>query len=219
MLITIDDYYDIRFYNETREALKNNGVDFKEYINAKPPYRYYIDSDEKPSFINFDVATNSQSRWMVNIVRAVTPTSDYIYERRDSFKNTKAIQHYAINDALLAGQKSGEGIFFTAEKDEILRISKEYPRKIYYLGRYFNRRYKVFFTDNLIIKNELNPDQILVESNSFKSITELEVDLNFKIFKMQDRLEKLSESPFVLKGTYYPLRSVRPEVSDMYVLS
>jgi len=219
MLITIDDYYNIKFYNETKEALKNNGVEFKEYISTKPPYNYYIESGERPSFINYDEATESQARFMVNIVRALKPNDDYIYERRESYKNTKAIQHYALNDALEAGQKSGQGIFFTANKEDVLRISRDYPRKIYFLGRYFNRKYKVFFTDNLIIKNLLNPDQILVESNAFKSITELEVDLNFRIFKLQDRLEKLSQSPYVYKGKYYPIKSVRPEVSDMYVLT
>lgn len=219
MLITIDDYYDIEFYNETKEALRNNGVEFKEYIITKPPFNYYIEADVKPAFINYDEATSSQAKWMVNIVRALNPNDDYIYERRESYKNTKAIQHYALNDALQAGQNSGQGIFFTATKEEALRISRDYPRKMYFLGRYFNRKYKVFFTDNLIIKNLLNPEQILVESNSFKSITELEVELNFNIFKLHDRLEKLSQSPYVYKGKYYPIKSVRPDVSDMYVLS
>jgi len=219
MLITIDSYYDIKFYNETKEALKNNNVDYKEYISSKAPYHYYIETDETPYFINYDEPNRSYSRWLVNIIRPLKPNDEYIYERRESYVNKKAINHYAINDALETGQKSGEGIFFTADKDEILNITKEFPKKVFFMGRYFNRRYKVFFCDSLMIKNYIDTNNILVESKSFKSIVDLEVELNYNIFKLQDRLLKISETPYVINGKYYPVKSVVPEISDMYVLN
>jgi hypothetical protein len=218
-LYTIDDYYDTAFYNQTKEALKNNGVEFKEYISTKPPYHFYIECDDKPSFINYDESTNSYARWLVNLVRPLKPSDAYIYERRDTHSNTKAVEHYAINDAMLAVKKSGQGVFFTAEKDQILRVSKEYPRKIYFFGKHFYNKYKLFLADNLIIKNLINPDQVLIESSSFKSVTELEVDLNFNVFRLKDRLVKISETPYVHKGRYYPVSSVVPEISGRYVLS
>lgn len=219
MLLTIDDYYDVQFYNECIEALKNNGVEFNEFISSVAPYKFYFDVENPPTFINYDEVSTSYGRHLVSIIKALKPNDDYIYMRRDSYVNQKAIKHYAINDALQTGQISGQGIFFNAERDEVLRISKEYPRKIFFMGRYFNRKYKVFFTDNLIIKNLLNPDQILAESKSFKIVTELEAELNYKVFQLKDRLLKLSETPYIQKGRFYPIGSVRPEISDKYVLS
>lgn len=218
-LINIDDYYNIQFYNETKEALKNNGVEFREFINTNPPYNFAIMCDKEPVYINFDTVNRPQERYYVNIIRPLTPNQEYLYERRESFTNKKAINHYAINDALKSGQKSGEGIFFTANKEEILRISKEFPRKIFYFGKYYNNKYKLFFSDSLIIKNYIDSDQILVESKSFKHITDLEIKLNYDIFKLSDRLMKLSETPFVKDGKFYPISSVVPEISGKYSLS
>ncbi len=218
-LITLDDYYEIPFYLETKEALKNNKIEFKEFISIKPPYKYYLDVPSDPQFINFDTVPKAMGKFLVNVIMALKPNDDYIYERRASYTGPKAIKKYAINDALRTGQISGEGIFFNSTKEAILRISKEYPRKIFYFGRYFNRKYKVFFCDNLIIKNYLDESDILAESSSFKSITQLESEMNFVRFKLQDRLEKLSETPFVLDGKYYKLSSVRPEISDRYLLT
>lgn len=218
MLVTIDPYYDIEFYKECIQALHNNNVEFKEYISTKPPYEFYFEVEQSPTFINFDKVPDSYSKWLVNITKALKPSDDYIYARRESFTNQKAIQHYAINDALQAPQKSGEVVFFTATKESVMRLSRDYHRKIYFMGKYYNNKYKVFMTDSLMVKNFLHPEQILVESNSFKHITETEVQLNFKIFREKDRLEKLSETPYVLKGTYYPV-SVRPELSGRFNIS
>jgi len=219
MFITIDPYYDIKFYNETKEALRNNGVEFNEYISTKPPYHYYLETNADPSFINYDVVPESYSKFLVNIVKPLIPNEDYLYERRESYTNIKAIEYYAVNDALGAAQISGQGIFFNGTKEEVLRISKDYPRKIYFMGRYFNRKYRLFFTDNLIIRNYLNEANILVQSKKFKHITELEVQLNFNIFHEKDRLKKLVQTPYIQKGQYYPIQSIRADMQDMFVLS
>lgn len=218
MIITIDPYYDVNFYNECKEALSNNGVQYKEYISTKPPYYYYFDVSNPPTFINYDVADKSYTRYLVNIVKPLKPNDAYIYMRRDAYSNLKALNRYAINEPLDAAAKTGEGIFFAAEKEEILRISNEYPRKIWFMGRYFNRKYKIFFADKLIIKNYINSENILVQGNDFSSPTELEVKLNFNIFREKDRLEKLSSTPYVLNGKYYSVGSVRPEISDKFTL-
>lgn len=216
-LVTIDPYYDVQFYNECKEALKNNGVSFNEFISTKPPYNFYFEVDSKPTFINYDVINDSSSRFLVNIVKPLKVNEEYLYLRRESYANIKAIKQYAINEALQSAEKSGQGIFFTANKEEALRISKEFPRKIWFMGRYFNRKYRVFFTDNLIVKNFIDPSQVLVESRDVKNVTDLEVELNYKVFRERDRLEKLSETPYVLKGKFYPV-SIRPELTDKYVL-
>lgn len=217
--ITLDNYYNVGFYNECLEALKNNSVDFEQYISTKPPYQFYLVVENEPTFVNYDKVSPTYNRHLVNVITALKPNDDYIYQRRDTYQNKKAIQHYAINDALQTGQDAGEGVFFHAEKEEILRISKEFPRRIFFMGRYYNRKYKVFFSDSLLVKNFLKPSQILVQDKGFKMVTELEAELNWNVFKQQDRLIKLSETPYVQNGRFYPIPSVRPEISDKYVLS
>lgn len=216
-LITIDSYYDVQFYNECKQSLENNGVQYKEYISTKPPYQFYFEVNSEPTFINYDVINPSHSRFLVNLVKPLKANDEYLYERRESYANIKAINHYAVNDALRSAQKSGQGVFFTATKDQILRISKDFPRKIWFMGRYFNRRYVIFFTDNLMVKNLLNSDQVLVESREVKNVTDLEVELNYRVFRERDRLEKLSETPYVLNGKFYPV-PIRPELTDKYTL-
>lgn len=219
MLVSIDDYYNVDFYNECVQALKNNGVEFSEYISTVSPYKFYFEVENPPTFVNYDEASTSYARHLVNIVRALKPNDDYLYLRRASYVNKKAVKQYAINDALGAGQKSGEGVFFTATKEDILRMSREYPRKIWFMGRYFNRRYKVFFADSLMVKNYVNEKDVMIASDSFGLITELEAELNYKYFMLQDRLLKISQTPYVKDGRFYPVNSVRPEISDKYVLS
>lgn len=217
MFITIDPYYNIQFYNECKEALKNNNVKFKEYISTKPPYQFYFEVDRTPMFINYDLANQSYTKWLVNTIKALKPVDEYLYQRRDTFSELKGLRQYGLNTPLLESEKTGEGVFFSGNKDQILQISKQYPRKIWFMGKYFSRKYRVFFTDSLMVKNYITSDQILVQSNTFKSPTELEVELNYKIFREKDRLEKISETPFILNGTYYPV-SVRPEISDKFII-
>lgn len=216
--ITIDPFYDIQFYNETLEALKNNDVEFKELLSTKAPYQFYLEVPDVPMFINYEKANSGFTRYLINIIDPLKPDQAYIYRRRDSFSGIKGIKHYGINDALKTGQESGEGIFFHMERDEAYRISKEYPRKIWFMGRYFKRKYKLFFTDKLLIKNFINPDQVLIEGSKFKIITDLEVELNYKIFREKDRLEKLSETTYLLDGKYNTFSSVRPDLTDKFIL-
>lgn len=215
---SIDEYYDVEFYKQVLEALKNNRVDFKEYISTIAPYNFIIECSDKPSFINYDEVPSNKTRFLVNLITPLTPSSAYIYERRNSIVNLDAVKHYAINDALGSAQITKEGIFFHATKEEILRISKEFPRKIYYFGRYFNNRYNLFFSDSLMIKNYINSEDILVESNNFKMASELETELNFKVFREKARLFKISETPYVINGRYYPISSASQVISKMYTL-
>lgn len=219
MLVTIDDYYDVNFYNECLQALKNNGVKYSEFISSVSPYNFFIEVSDPPTFVNYDEVSPSYDRYLVNVVKPLKPNDDYLYFRRASYVNKKAIKQYAINDALAAGQESGEGVFFTSTKEEVLRVSREYPRKIWFMGRYFNRKYRVFFADSLMVKNYLNEKEVMVASDSFGLVTDLEADLNYRYFMLQDRLLKVSQTPYVQNGQFYPINSVRPEITDKYVLS
>ena len=215
MFITIDDFYNVDFYNECKEALKNNKVEFNEYINSKPPYNFYFEVDRPPTFINYEEAPNALERFLINVIEPIKPNDAYKFLRRESIKNRQAVKHYGYSEPFEAMEKSGEGIMFTARKEEILRISKEFPRKIWFMGKYFNRKYVIFFTDSLLIKNYIDPDQILVEGDN---PIKLEVKLNRNIFQGKDKLKKYSETPYLLDGRFVQVQSVRPELTDKFVL-
>lgn len=218
-LITIDPFYNIEFYNQCKEALKNNGVKFKEYISTKAPYNFYLDVEQPPTFINYEVVPETYRRFLISLIIPLRPNDEYLQLRRDTFTNKKAVEQYGVNDALSSSLVTGEGVFFTSHKEEILRISKEFPRKLYFMGRYYNRRYKLFFSDSSLIKNFLITKQILVHSNNVKDPTELELELNYRVFMEKDRLQKLSSTPYVLGGSYYPASNIRPDLTDMFVLT
>lgn len=217
MFITIDPYYNIQFYNECRQALKNNNVKFKEYISTKTPYYFYFEVDSAPTFINYDQAAESYTRFLVNIVKPLKPSDEYIYLRRESFSDTKGVRQYALNEPLISAEKTRQGVFFTGTKEQILSVSKNYPRKMWFMGKYLGRQYKLFFTDHLSIKNFVPPEQILVQNNSFKLVTDLEVELNYKVFHEKDRLEKNSETPYIQNSKYYSV-NIRADISDKFIL-
>lgn len=219
MLITIDPFYDVQFYNNCREALKNNGVAFKEYVSTKAPYNFYFEVDKPPTFINYEVAPDAYSRHLISLVTPLRSNDEYLLLRRESFVNKQAVDHYGVNDALQSANVTKEGVFFTSSKEEVLRISREFPRKIYFMGRYYDKRYKLFFSDSLLIKNYLLPKQILVQSKDVKDVTELEKELNYRVFMEKDRLEKLSTTPYVINGGYYPASNVRPDLADKFTLT
>ena len=54
MFITIDPYYDIKFYNSAIEAMRNNGVEFSEFISVKSPYHWFLKLDQAPVMVNYD---------------------------------------------------------------------------------------------------------------------------------------------------------------------
>ena len=75
---TIDPYYPNSFYNECKESLKNNNVDFQEFINIKSPFEWYFRLDKEPIIVNYDKSSDSSSRWMVNIIKPLRPNEEYI---------------------------------------------------------------------------------------------------------------------------------------------
>ena len=62
MFITIDPYYDIKFYNSAIEAMRNNGVEFSEFISVKSPYHWFLKLDQAPVMVNYDTTEESKDK-------------------------------------------------------------------------------------------------------------------------------------------------------------
>lgn len=201
MLFTIDPYYNAQFYNECLEALKNNKVQFEELITIKTPYNWVLKTEQTPIMINFDEITNNDKRYLVTKVIALRENEEYLLQRRND-DTGEGILKYIENQPFAEARVSDYSVFFNiSNKEELIRISKEFPVKIWYLGRYFNNVYNVCLCNNIMIKNYLKQSQILLEKTSeHKSPGSFEADFNFKVLKMKDRIKKFTETTFIEKG-------------------
>jgi hypothetical protein len=201
--VTIDDYYDIEFYNECRNALLTNNTPVIEYINVKPPYSWYLELDNLPVLVNYDRLSRSMEKYIVNKVEPATSNEEYLLQRRDSNSGKKSLDIYVKNAPLREADNSDFACFFNARnKDQLLELSKTLG-KIYYFGRYYNK-FKVAMCTNKMIKNFIDPDDILVEKSS--GAIQMELDLNWKVFKLNDRLRKFTETPLFVDGKYKPVK-------------
>ena len=209
MFITIDPYYNTQFYNECKEALKNNQVEFKEFINIKPPYNWYFQVEQKPILVNFDLSTDAENRWMVGIIKALRANEQYLLLRRDNDVGVKALAKFIENEPLREARQSDYAIFFNIKnREEGEQLTKDYPGKIWFLGKYYNNKYKVCLATHPVVKGFLNPGQILLEkTQEHNDPGRFEADLNFKIFRGNDSLTKFTETPYFLDGKY-----VRPKI-------
>ena len=192
MFITIDPYYDVERYNESLQALMNNGVKFEEYISTRTPYNWYLKLDTAPIMMNYDILTKDIKKFLV---RKTLPlqTNDEI----KLFRRNQYFSHYTSNDALSTFKDYG--VFFTLKNSEsVIGLSKKIPLKIWYFGRYYNNRYNVYFCNSPLVKT------FLVETDTkIKDINSLECELNYKIFLGKDFLKKYTETPYYLEGQFY----------------
>lgn len=206
MFYTIDNYYSVKFYNQAKEALKNNKIKFTEFIDTKTPYKWYFKLEETPIMVNYD--TIKKGRFLVSKVLALRPNEEYIIQRREDDSGTN-IKKYIFNDAFRDAENYGV-FFHIKSKDELLKISKQFPVKIYYLGKYYGNKFRVCLCNNALIKNYIEPGQILLEKTpEMKDPGRFEADFNFYVLKSNDFIIKYTETIYALNGTL-----VRPKVFD-----
>ena len=154
MFISLDDYYSIEFYNETKEALRNNGHIPKEFISIKTPFNWYFQVEDEPYMLNYDKLDKAQERFLINKTQAVRSNEEYQLIRRNDGKGQKAIRKYTENPPLKEANASEYAVFFTAKnKEQLEQITKELPVKIWYFGKYYSNKYKVAMCTNKMILN------------------------------------------------------------------
>ena len=197
--ISIDDYYSIDQYNESLQALRNNSVSFSQYIYTKTPYNFVIEIFREPIMINYDLFTNNQLQYLINAVEPSKPQEEYLLQRRDSYEGIKGLIQYGLNEPLRQADKSDYACFFNLKNyAEGMTLSKSLG-KIYYFGKYIKNT-KLALCTNSMIKNFIDPSHILVEKKS--SIINMELELNYKYFRLQNRLRKFTNTPYFNNGKF-----------------
>lgn len=209
MLITIDPYYGTQFYNECKEALRNNQVPYKEFVSIKAPYNWYLQLDQKPIMVNYDIASDSESRWLISKVIPLRPNEEYLLLRRDNDVGAKAVMKFVENEPLKEARTSEYAVFFTIKnRQHGEQLTKDYPGKIWFMGKYYDNKYRVCLATHPVIKGFLDPDQILLEkTQEMQEPGRFESELNWKVFRRNDYLVKFTETPYFEGG-----RLVRPKI-------
>lgn len=201
---TIDPFYDVNFYNSCKQALKNNKVQFTEYMSIIAPYHWYLKLPHKPMLLNFKELSIPERRFLVSLVKPLQPNDEYRYFRRKGDFD-KFCGKFAYNDAYKDCEKTGFGCFFTVNSEnEFKEISKKLKNiKIWYLGKYLKMRYKVCLCSSKDIMLIVPRERILGKYEKGKNTLErTEADLNYVHFKLQDRIEKMSLTPYCLNGLF-----------------
>jgi len=209
MFITIDPYYDNQMFLESKEALKNNDIDFFIFINIKPPYNWYFKMQKPPIMVNHDVATADQERWMVQVINPARPAEEYLLLRRDNDNGAAALLKFIENEPLKMARKADYAVFFTIKnREEGITLSKEFPGKIWYFGKYYKNKYRICLSTHQSIRGFLGPEEILLERGDFTSPGRFEAELNYRVFRNKDQLIKFTETPYFEDGDL-----IRPKIA------
>jgi hypothetical protein len=216
---TVDPYYDNTFYNEVKEALRNNSIEFQEFITTKPPYDWYFKLDPKPIMVNYDTASNSELRWLVTTVNAAKPSDEYLLLRRENDSGRKAMMKFIENTPMREARESEHSIFFTVKnREELTQLSKNYSGKIWYMGKYYNNKYRVCLGTHETLKGFLRPSQILLEKTpDMKGPGRFESELNWKVFRGADYLIKFAATPYFQNGIF-ERPPIKPEDAKKFTI-
>lgn len=212
--ISFDAYYDIDMYNSFKTAARNNKVEFEEFLKVRPPFNrfLYIDDSELPGFLNYDVASASDIKFLVSTVKAVQPNEEYLLRRREG--RDISYWNYILPKPLVGFQNKPYIMIFKAwDMSELNQWSKELGKtKIYKWGKAEIKSFKIYFCFNPYIKGLIPSTRILMEfgegtSNPMPSAPgDLEYLLNYKVLVKEKLMNKTFELEYHQDGKKFPLK-------------
>lgn len=199
MLISIDPFYDVEFYNRCKNSLENNKCEYREFISVRPPYNWFLDIPKQPQLLDYIEADRTEKLHLISVAKPIKNQDFWKYYRRGNDTRDN-IQRFINNDAFNEAAKSVYSAFvWIRSKEQALKISAGLKGiKLWYFGKFFER-YKIYMINNEIITTVIPKEDILVSCTD-KNLIKLEQDLNFKKFKLQDFLIKNSETVYILNG-------------------
>jgi len=203
----------------TKETLANNDIDYDLFITTKPPYDWYFRVDSKPIMVNYDELKHGSDRFLVSLVKPLRPDEEYKMVRRNSDVGMNALSKFINNSPMLESTKSSYSVFFHINSRGVgEKLSKEYPGKIWFMGRYFDSRYNVCLVNNMSVLAFLDDKDIILEKTSVGHIGEFETEFNYRILKGREYLVKFTDTPYFLGGTYHKPK-IRGDMSKKFTLT
>jgi len=204
---TIDPYTTINEYNQALEALKNNGIDYTEFISVFGDYKFYLslENNQHPIMINYDKMDNTTWTRCVSKTKPLYANDIYLLYRRGEKSD---IARYVENDVFKMARKEQSIVFKISTKEEFYSLSRAFGT-IYPLGVYFNGGIKLAISFNPEIKNALTKNRILLEMGPHK-VGRLEAEINYKALRNQDKIIKWTKTPYFKDGKFYPTSPQSP---------
>ena len=204
---TIDPYVDIAGYNQAIQALENNGIEYTEFISVLGKRYWYLslEKNQKPIMMNYDEMDRTTWTKVVSKTKPLTSNDIYLLYRRTGVKD---VAQYVENDWLKIAKKKKSIVFTIKNKEDFFQLSNEYG-PIYPLGVYINGSLKLAICFNPEIKNAITPDRIKLEMEPHKTGM-LELEINKKVLRYQDKLIKWTKTPYFNKGKFYPTSPQSP---------
>lgn len=206
MFVTFDNYYEIDEYNEFIQAAKNNNIQFTEYISIRAPYNWYVKVDTLPQFVNYEVSTPKDDKWLVSKMLARYPNEEYLLQRRIG---NNVIEKYISPEPLIRARTAQYWMIFkSGGHTELMKISENIEsEKLYVLGK--ARGYFLILTFNKYFQSFIHKNFILLEKETtgqYGNPGEIEQALNYKILVKEKLENKTMELPYYQGGKYYPLK-------------
>jgi len=209
-LFTIDNYYSISQYNESLNALENNGVEYTEYINVLSPYNFFLllDGGQKPIMMNYDTINGNEWRWCVQKVKPVKQNDEVkLYRITNKQSN---IRDYINNDVFDYALSQDYVIIFNyINKEQLFSLSKPYGL-IFPLGKYINGSIRLAMAFDRNIKNGIPVGDVLLEKQGKQKLGHLEAEINYKILRNQEKIMKWSMTPRFKDGKFIPTNPKTP---------
>lgn len=222
LFITFDPYYNVNEYNNFLTASRNNRIEIEEYIRIRAPYHRFIklkDKSDLPSFVNYDIASSTDIKWLVSTIKPVQPNEEYLLRRREG-KDISYWDFILPKHMKNAHKKDYIMIFKSMDFSEISSISKKLGKiKIYKWGKAKNKKYNIYYCYNPYIQGLISERNVLMEfgeaSNSIgikhdktvpKTPGDLEYFLNYYVLVKEKLEDKTYESEYWEDGIINPLK-------------
>jgi len=217
MLITLDNFYNIKDYNHFIQNALENNIYFKEYINIKEPHNWiiYLKDEDKPRFIKYKKVEDKYKRFLSKTITPLFENEKILFKRKGG--QDINFTHYITPKVF---KNEDYILIFISTKNIVRFISKILDLKIYYYTKVDKKSYyavigkdSVDILINYFTLNYSNSLVVLVDKkNNYKSVpvfykTPFDYEIDSKIYLFSKRLvkNKTYELPYYYKGKYYPL--------------
>lgn len=212
MYITFDPFYSVDQYNDFIKNAKKNDMKVEEYISIKPPHYWYVkvNKSQLPFFLRYKEATADTTRWLVEKLKPLYPNEEIILKRRPTDSLTDYEKFVSPKIFKKVRTASYACLFRYKNNEELMKITKEMPFKIYVLGKY--RTWNLALCFNKYIRNYVFSSWVLIEKtkdNQFSKPGEFEQHLNYKILVSEKFDNKTIEYPFFKDGVLHPLKRLK----------
>ena len=157
--------------------------------------------------MNYETIDKNTWERTVSKVKPLTTNDEVLLYRRGDV--ISQVKRYVNNDVFEKAQKMDFCIVFDYKnKERMLQLSRSYGT-IYTLGRYLKGAKRLAICFNKGIKQVLDPSDIEIEMGKHK-FGELEIQINQKVLRRQDKIIKYSQTPYFKDGKFYQTSPVSP---------